>query len=172
VLDFCEWMSARCGGQIDDMSGANESVEVKSLLEVAQTVSLLSTISERQTDQNVVTLSTLHAAKGLEWPHVMLVGVNEGLLPFRLDDADFESRLEEERRLMYVGITRAQRSLAVSWTKRRKKGRESVPSKPSRFIGEMALEKATTREDPREKLKALRAEFAKKAQDAALVEVK
>ena len=172
VLDFCEWMSARCGGQIDDMSGANESVEVKSLLDVAQTVSLLSTISERQTDQNVVTLSTLHAAKGLEWPHVLLVGVNEGLLPFRLDDADFESRLEEERRLMYVGITRAQRSLAVSWTKRRKKGRESVPGKPSRFIAEMALDKTTTREDPREKLKALRAEFAKKALDAALMEVK
>jgi ATP-dependent DNA helicase Rep len=170
VLDFCEWMAARCGGQIDDMSGANESVEVKSLLEVAQTVSLLSTISERQTDQNVVTLSTLHAAKGLEWPHVMLVGVNEGLLPFRLDDADSETRLErleEERRLMYVGITRAQRSLAVSWTKRRKKGRESVPAKPSRFIAEMALEKAATREDPREKLKALRAEFAKKAALAA-----
>ncbi len=170
VLDFCEWMSARCGGQIDDMSGANESVEVKSLLDVAQTVSLLSTISERQTDQNVVTLSTLHAAKGLEWPHVMLVGVNEGLLPFRLDDAESESRLErleEERRLMYVGITRAQRSLAVSWTKRRKKGRESVPAKPSRFIAEMALATATTREDPREKLKALRAEFAKKAAQAA-----
>ncbi len=172
VLDFCEWMSARCGGQIDDMSGANESVEVKSLLEVAQTVSLLSTISERETDQNVVTLSTLHAAKGLEWPHVLLVGVNEGLLPFRLsaDDTvgnDFESRLEEERRLMYVGITRAQRSLAVSWTKRRKKGRESVPARPSRFIAEMALEKTATREDPREKLRALRAEFAKKAALAA-----
>ena len=171
VLDFCEWMSARCGGQVEDMSGANESVEVKSLLEVAQTVSLLSTISERESDQNVVTLSTLHAAKGLEWPHVMLVGVNEGLLPFQpggdkgaSDDPESRlERLEEERRLMYVGITRAQRSLAVSWTKRRKKGRETVPAKASRFIAEMALEKATTREDPREKLKALRAEFAKKA---------
>ncbi len=180
VMDFCEWMSARCGGQIDDMSGADgmggfdgEVREVKSLLEVAQTVSLLSTISERESDQNVVTLSTLHAAKGLEWPHVMLVGVNEGLLPFRLgtDDTagnEFESRLEEERRLMYVGITRAQRSLAVSWTKRRKKGRETVPAKPSRFIAEMALEKTTTREDPREKLKALRAEFAKKMETDAL----
>ena len=171
VLDFCEWMSARCGGQVEDMSGANESVEVKSLLEVAQTVSLLSTISERESDQNVVTLSTLHAAKGLEWPHVMLIGVNEGLLPFQPggdkganDDPESRlERLEEERRLMYVGITRAQRSLAVSWTKRRKKGRETVPAKASRFIAEMALEKATTREDPREKLKALRAEFAKKA---------
>ena len=169
VLDFCEWMAGRCGGQIEHNSGADgftDVREVKSLLEVAQTVSLLSTISERQTDQDVVTLSTLHAAKGLEWPHVLLIGVNEGLLPFRLEDDDLESRLEEERRLMYVGITRAQRSLAVSWTKRRKKGRETVPSKPSRFIAEMALDKTQAREDPREKLKALRAEFAKKTADA------
>jgi ATP-dependent exoDNAse (exonuclease V) beta subunit len=49
-------------------------------------------------------------------------------------------RLQEERRLMYVGITRAQRSLAVSWTKRRKKGRETIAAQPSRFIAEMALE--------------------------------
>ncbi len=78
-------------------------------------------------------------------------------------------RLQEERRLMYVGITRAQRSLAVSWVKRRKKGREFINGVPSRFIAEMSLDKATTKEDPREKLKALRAEFAaRKAQaDAA-----
>lgn len=68
---------------------------------------------------------------------------------------------------MYVGITRAQRSLAVSWPKKRKKGREMVSAQPSRFIAEMALDTATVKEDPREKLRALRAEFAKKAQDAA-----
>ena len=62
-----------------------------------------------------------------------------------------------------VGITRAQRTLAVSWTKRRKKGREMVAAQPSRFIAEMGLDKTTAREDPREKLKALRAEFAAKA---------
>ena len=66
-----------------------------------------------------------------------------------------------------VGITRAQRSLAVSWTKRRKKGREMVSAQPSRFIAEMALDKTTAKEDPREKLRALRAEFAKKALDNA-----
>jgi ATP-dependent DNA helicase Rep len=122
----------------------------------------------------VVTLSTLHAAKGLEWPHVVLAGCVEGLLPFKPEDEDgkvateaFAQRLQEERRLMYVGITRAQRSLAVTYAKRRKKGRETVAAQPSRFIAEMALDKATTREDPREKLRALRAEFAKKAVDSA-----
>ena len=62
-----------------------------------------------------------------------------------------------------MGITRAQRTLAVSWTKRRKKGRETIAALPSRFIQEMALDKNTIKEDPREKLRALRAEFALKA---------
>ena len=176
VMDFIDWMAQRCGGQIDDAGGVTVSREKKTLMEVAQTISLLSTISERDQEQNVVTLSTLHAAKGLEWPHVMLVGVNEGLLPFKLDDdggakasvnESIALRLQEERRLMYVGITRAQRSLAVSWTRKRKKGRDVIAAQPSRFIAEMQLEKATVKEDPREKLKALRAEFAKKSQEAA-----
>jgi ATP-dependent DNA helicase Rep len=66
-----------------------------------------------------------------------------------------------------VGITRAQRSLSVSWTRRRKQGRETVAGVPSRFIAEMALDKDTVKEDPREKLKALRAEFAKRAATAS-----
>jgi len=177
VLEFCDWMSQRAGGQIEDTAGAVVAKETKSLLEVAQTIALLSTISEREKDEDLVTLSTLHASKGLEWPHVMLVGVTEGMLPFKLDDNEGRAttvsdetvqRLQEERRLMYVGITRAQRSLAVSWTKRRKKGREMVAAQPSRFIAEMGLDKNTAREDPREKLRALRAEFAaRKAQPAA-----
>lgn len=174
VLEFIDWMAKRCGGEIDDTAGVSLASERKNLLEVAQTISLLSTISERETDQNVVTLSTLHAAKGLEWPHVILAGCVEGMLPFKPEDEGgaavteaFAQRLQEERRLMYVGITRAQRSLAVSWSKKRKKGREMVNAMPSRFIAEMALEKTTTKEDPREKLKALRAEFAKKSAEAA-----
>ncbi|WP_411881403.1 ATP-dependent helicase [Polaromonas sp. YR568] len=169
VMDFCDWVAQRCGGQIDDASGAVVAAETKTMLEVVQTIALLSTISEREGDQNVVTLSTLHAAKGLEWPHVVLAGVNEGLLPFKLEDDDGKNtdsialRLQEERRLMYVGITRAQRTLAVNWLRKRKKGRDMIPGMPSRFIAEMALDKATVKEDPREKLKALRAEFAKKS---------
>jgi ATP-dependent DNA helicase Rep len=174
VQDFCDWMAKRAGGEVDDPSGAQSGEGVKSLLDVAQSISLISTLSEREQDQNVVTLSTLHAAKGLEWPHVFLAGVNEGLLPFRSEDAldddapdgtheAAQLRIEEERRLMYVGITRAQRSLMVSWLKRRKKGREYINGKPSRFIAEMQLDAHTQREDPREKLKALRAEFALRA---------
>jgi ATP-dependent DNA helicase Rep len=169
VMDFCEWMAQRCGGQIDDEAGLTMARESKTLLEVVQTIALLSTISEREGDQNVVTLSTLHAAKGLEWPHVMLVGCIEGLLPFKIEDQDGSAedlalRLQEERRLMYVGITRAQRTLAVSWMRRRKKGRDTVATTASRFIAEMALNQATTKEDPREKLRALREEFARRAE--------
>ena len=171
VLEFCDWMAGRCGGQIDDAAGVTVTAERKTLLEVAQTISLISTLNEREQDPNVVTLSTLHAAKGLEWPHVVLAGVIEGLLPFRPDEdagaAAQAARIEEERRLMYVGITRAQRTLAVSWTRRRKKGREIVAAQPSRFIAEMALDKTTVRDDPREKLKALRAEFAQRASEQA-----
>ena len=198
VMEFCDWMAGRCGGQVSDETGAQDtdertstagppqgasapsggsdpakrrSVGATTLLEIIQTIALISTLSDREQDQNVLTLSTLHASKGLEWPHVMLVGVNEGLLPFKLDDEasdmggeSLAARLQEERRLMYVGITRAQRTLVVSWLKRRKKGRETVPGLPSRFIAEMALDQNTVKEDPREKLRALRAEFAARAQ--------
>ena len=158
--------------------GAVIESEKKTMLEVVQTIALLSTISEREGDQNVVTLSTLHAAKGLEWPHVVLAGCNEGLLPFKLEDKNGDEsganseenialRLQEERRLMYVGITRAQHTLAVNWLRRRKKGRDTVAGLPSRFIAEMALNQTTVKEDPREKIKALRAEFANRAADSA-----
>lgn len=202
VLDFCDWMAKRCGGEIDDTAGVTLVSESKTLLEVIQNVSLLSTLSEREADQNVVTLSTLHAAKGLEWPHVMLVGVTEGSLPFSRNEKKLKTsepqkgkgraaaetapeddevivestskdeitRLEEERRLMYVGITRARNTLMVSWTKKKKQGREMVSAMPSRFIEEMALDVATVREDPMAKLRALRAEFASKAQAAAIIQ--
>ena len=175
VLEFCEWIANRCGGQIDDAAGVTTAQEQKTLLEVVQTVSLLSTLSEREQDQNVVTLSTLHAAKGLEWPHVMLIGINEDILPFKPSSQEEggeltevqtfaqSQRIEEERRLMYVGITRAQYTLVVSWCKRRKKGREIVGALPSRFIAEMSLNQEAPVIDPMEKLRALRAELALRA---------
>jgi ATP-dependent DNA helicase Rep len=167
VLDFIDWIARRCGGEIETEGGVTSETERKSILDVAQTISVILSLAERGGDPNVVTLSTLHASKGLEWPHVVLAGVNEGLLPFKSEDEEMTAqRLEEERRLMYVGITRARTTLAVSTLKRRKKGREFVQGIPSRFIGEMKLDEKTMKEDPREKLKALRAEFAKRAAQA------
>ena len=170
VLDFVDWIVLRCGGQPEDRSVEAGTIvdEAKSLLEVAQTISIIASLAERGDEQDVVTLSTLHAAKGLEWPHVLLAGINEGLLPFRSDgDEMTPQRLEEERRLMYVGITRARTTLAVSTLRRRKRGRETVAGVPSRFIAEMKLAERKQREDPRERLRRLRAELAAKAPGAA-----
>ncbi|CAG1018208.1 partial ATP-dependent DNA helicase Rep, partial [Burkholderiaceae bacterium] len=171
VLDFVDWIAKRCGGEIENDGGATFETEKKSVLEVAQTISVIISLAERGDEQNVVTLSTLHAAKGLEWPHVVLAGVNEGLLPFRSEDDEMTpQRLEEERRLMYVGITRARSTLAVSTLRRRKRGRDTVQGVPSRFIAEMKLHEVTAKEDPREKLKALRAAAAQRAAQAVTTE--
>jgi ATP-dependent DNA helicase Rep len=167
VLDFVDWIAKRCGGEITQEGGTFES-EKQSVLQVAQTISVIISLAERGDEQDVVTLSTLHASKGLEWPHVFLAGVNEGLLPFRSDDDEMTpQRLEEERRLMYVGITRARTTLAVSTLRRRKKGRDTVQGIPSRFIAEMKLHEGGAKEDPKERLKRLREQLAAKAAAAA-----
>jgi ATP-dependent DNA helicase Rep len=160
VLDFVDWIARRCGGESNGEIGD----EPKSVFDVAQTISIIISLADRGDEQDVVTLSTLHAAKGLEWPHVFLAGINEGLLPFKAEAEETTgARIEEERRLMYVGITRARSTLAVSTLRRRKKGRETVAGVPSRFIAEMKLNERKTREDPREKLRRIRAELAARA---------
>ncbi len=166
VLDFIDWMARRCGGEITQDGGTFESEHI-SVLQVAQTISVIISLADRGDEQDVVTLSTLHAAKGLEWPHVILASINEGLLPFRSGSEDKNSelppeRLEEERRLMYVGVTRAQHTLAVSTLRRRKRGRDTVVGVPSRFIAEMKLDEGKSKEDPRERLKKLRDAMAAK----------
>ena len=163
VLEFVDWIARRCGGVVANDGSGDESPP-QSVMQVAQTISIILSIAERGVDADVVTLSTLHAAKGLEWPHVMLAGVNEGLLPFANEaEPVTPQRLEEERRLMYVGVTRARQTLAVSALKRRKRGREMAPAMASRFIAEMKLDEAHAKVDPRERLKQLRAELAAKA---------
>ena len=164
VIDFVDWVAKRCGGEIENDGGVAVETERKSVLEVAQTISVIISLAERGDEQDVVTLSTLHAAKGLEWPHVLLAGTNEGLLPFRSEDDEMTpQRLEEERRLMYVGITRARQTLLVSTLRRRKRGRETVAGVPSRFIAEMKLHEVQEKVDPRAKLKALREAAAARA---------
>jgi ATP-dependent DNA helicase Rep len=114
------------------------------LLDLTQMVALMTMLDGKDEEPDAVRMSTLHASKGLEYPHVFLVGCEEGILPHKGDpDAPAETiaaRIEEERRLMYVGITRAQRSLTISWCKRRKRARESINCDVSRFIKEMKLD--------------------------------
>ncbi|WP_290872498.1 ATP-dependent helicase, partial [Aquabacterium sp.] len=169
VLDFIDWVAKRCGGEIDNDGIAMVESEKKSVIEIAQLISLITSLGERQKEEKMVTLSTLHASKGLEWPHVVMGGVNEGTLPFSREEGEIApAQVEEERRLMYVGITRARLTLGVSVLKRRKKGREYVQATPSRFVAEMKLgEGGGPKEDPREKLKRLREEMAAKAKLSA-----
>jgi ATP-dependent DNA helicase Rep len=130
VSDLVDWL---------DKKGTEEN---KNLLELAQSVALLSMLDKEEGAADAVQLATLHAAKGLEFRHVFLVGVEEGLLPHR--DSLEPGKLEEERRLMYVGITRAQASLTVSHCDKRKQGRELMAREPSRFIAEMGAEVAAS----------------------------
>ncbi|HNP03125.1 MAG TPA: 3'-5' exonuclease, partial [Agitococcus sp.] len=86
-------------------------------------------------DSDRVQLMTLHAAKGLEFPHVYMIGLEEDLLPHRNSiDAD---TVEEERRLMYVGITRAKQTLTITLAERRKSGADFKSTTPSRFLEEL-----------------------------------
>lgn len=86
-------------------------------------------------EQDVVTLMTLHSSKGLEFPYVFMVGVEEDLLPH--SNSIEENGVEEERRLMYVGITRAQRYLTISYAKTRQRYGDEQTCDPSRFLEEL-----------------------------------
>jgi ATP-dependent DNA helicase Rep len=99
---------------------------------------VLMDLLERQEEEDIndrVQLMTLHAAKGLEFPHVFMIGVEEDILPHRNSVDD--DNVEEERRLAYVGITRAKRSLTMTLAAKRKQFGETVATMPSRFIDEL-----------------------------------
>ena len=124
VCEFANWINRK--GEQDG----------RTLIELTQSIALINMLDKQNEEEvDAVQLSTLHASKGLEYPHVFLVGVEEGILPHR--ESQEPAKVEEERRLMYVGITRAQRTLFISWCERRKQAREFVPCEPSRFIEEM-----------------------------------
>jgi DNA helicase-2/ATP-dependent DNA helicase PcrA len=101
-----------------------------------QEVSLVSDVDRWDDSHNAVTLMTLHAAKGLEFPVVFLTGLEEGLLPFYNSALD-QKDLEEERRLFYVGVTRAMTKLYLTYVRVRYRFGEMTYQSPSRFLEEM-----------------------------------
>src|SRR4029077_12875979 len=92
---------------------------------------------EKQLARNAIALMTLHSAKGLEFPQVYLVGMEEGLLPHHRAVTDGGAAIEEERRLCYVGVTRAQDRLTLSLALGRMKWGKSRATDPSRFLFEL-----------------------------------
>ncbi|EEG10414.1 UvrD-helicase domain-containing protein [Pseudogulbenkiania ferrooxidans] len=108
----------------------------KNLIELTQLIALITMLEGRDEGElDAVHMSTLHASKGLEYPHVFLVGCEEGILPH--SESVENGMIEEERRLMYVGITRAQRSLTLTHCVKRRRAGEWQFVDPSRFIDEI-----------------------------------
>jgi len=114
------------------------------LEEFLEEVSLVSDVDSYEGSRNVVTLMTLHSSKGLEFPVIVIAGVEEGLLPF-YSSAIENSELEEERRLFYVGITRAERKLYLTYARMRYRFGEPSYLNQSRFLSEIGVENILTR---------------------------
>ncbi len=128
VEELLDWI----GRMATDSDG-----EERDLPAIVARLALVDMLDRNDDDEagDCVALMTLHAAKGLEFPHVFMAGMEEEILPHRASLA--EDRLEEERRLAYVGITRARRSLALTFAEKRYRWGEELECEPSRFLEEL-----------------------------------
>jgi len=131
VLELTGWLTRLARQNPEDGSSFADLVAKLSLIGMLD--------NEEEDRSNQVSLMTLHAAKGLEFAHVFLVGMEEGILPHRtsLEDDSISGPIEEERRLAYVGITRAKKSLTFTYARQRKRYGEVVQCEPSRFLSEL-----------------------------------
>lgn len=119
----------------------SEEVEHPSLDEFLEQVALVADVDRMDDSENRVTLMTLHSAKGLEFPVVYLSGLEDGLFPSRMSImSDDRTEIEEERRLCYVGITRAKERLVITASRMRMINGETHYSKVSRFVDEIPEE--------------------------------
>ena len=131
VYDLISWLEKIAGGDEDGEKSISETIAKIMLLDI------LDRNQDEETGENV-SLMTLHAAKGLEFPHVFLIGFEEDIIPHKNSVED--EAIEEERRLAYVGITRAQKTLTLSYCSHRSRYGEIISCEPSRFLSELPEE--------------------------------
>ena len=131
VYELIEWLKRIADKETDGQ---------KPLAEIVAKIMLMD-IMDRNKEAEIsdqISLMTLHAAKGLEFPHVFLIGIEENILPHQ--NSIDNDNIEEERRLTYVGITRAQRTCTFSYCTHRKRYGEISECEPSRFLNELPIE--------------------------------
>jgi DNA helicase-2/ATP-dependent DNA helicase PcrA len=128
----------------------DKQTENPSLVDYLQQISLFSDVDAYDTTKGVVALMTLHAAKGLEFENVFIVGLEEGLLPHERSNVDEDNeQLEEERRLFFVGITRAKTNLQISYAQYRTIRGQLLRTIPSRFLFELGTQFSEAAEENR-----------------------
>jgi ATP-dependent DNA helicase Rep len=134
VDELIAWIG-QLADQQEDSPGKNTG-----LAQIVSRLQLMDILDRQENEQerDCVNLMTLHAAKGLEFPFVYIVGVEEDMLPHRTSIE--EDNIEEERRLAYVGITRAQKELTLTYAAKRKRAGEWAECQPSRFLTELPHE--------------------------------
>ena len=138
---------------INKAASYEEDAQEPSLEGLLSEVALVADIDSMDDDAGRVILMTLHSAKGLEFPQVYLTGMEDGLFPSYMSvDSEDPDALEEERRLCYVGITRAMQDLTLTHAKKRMTHGETHYNRPSRFLNELPEEllKKEKREEPKE----------------------
>ena len=137
VYELVDWLKRIADKGTHAEHGNQES---KPLSEIVAKIMLMDILERGQEDEvsDQVSLMTLHAAKGLEFPHVFLIGIEENILPHQ--NSIETDNIEEERRLAYVGITRAQRTCTFSYCTHRKRYGEIAECEPSRFLSELPEE--------------------------------
>ena len=118
----------------------DRQAESPSLLDYLQQISLFSDVDTYDASDNRLSLMTLHTSKGLEFENVFIVGLEHGLLPHERSNSDDEDEIEEERRLFFVGITRAKTNLYISYARYRTTRGQLLRTIPSSFLYELGAD--------------------------------